>query len=138
MQHIVVIGQSYKKWNLENANLTRNEPDANVRAIEFYKLLYIHWRSQPNRVFITNPEHPPCLPCLCNQSAGSGALVPPGWGQSTDGLVVSRQAVNSGLDENEAELRVLIFAIALEMLADSDGLKILELANWIRYWSRLK
>jgi len=40
VQYIVVIGRSCKKWNLENANLTRNEPGANVRAIELYKLLY--------------------------------------------------------------------------------------------------
>ena len=30
--------------------------------------------------------------------------------------------MDAGLDENEAELRVLVFAVALEMLADGDGL----------------
>ena len=30
--------------------------------------------------------------------------------------------MDPGFDENEAELRVLVFAIALKMLADGDGL----------------
>ena len=30
--------------------------------------------------------------------------------------------MDSGFDENKAEFRVLVFAIALEMLADGDGL----------------
>lgn len=33
--------------------------------------------------------------------------------------------MDTGLDENETELRVLVLAVALEMLADSDGLKII-------------
>ena len=32
--------------------------------------------------------------------------------------------MDSGLDENETELGVLVFAVALEVLADSDGLHI--------------
>ena len=39
---------------------------------------------------------------LCNQSRGSGALISPGRGKDTDGLVVAREAVDTGLDENEA------------------------------------
>jgi len=31
--------------------------------------------------------------------------------------------VDTGLDENEAELSVLVLAVALEVLADGDGLK---------------
>lgn len=31
--------------------------------------------------------------------------------------------MNTGLDENETELGVLILAVALEMLADGDGLE---------------
>jgi hypothetical protein len=31
--------------------------------------------------------------------------------------------VDTGLDQNEAELGVLVLAVALEVLADSDGLK---------------
>ena len=30
--------------------------------------------------------------------------------------------MNAGLDENEAELAVLVLAVALQMLADGDGL----------------
>jgi hypothetical protein len=32
--------------------------------------------------------------------------------------------VDAGFDENEAEFGVLVFAVALEVLADSDGLEI--------------
>jgi hypothetical protein len=32
--------------------------------------------------------------------------------------------VDTGLDENETELGVLVLSVALEMLADSDSLKI--------------
>jgi hypothetical protein len=59
---------------------------------------------------------------LCDEGAGSGALVSPGWWEDTDGLVVSGQTVDTGLDQNEAELAVLVLAVTLEMLADSDGL----------------
>jgi hypothetical protein len=31
--------------------------------------------------------------------------------------------VDAGFDENETELRVLVFAVTLEMLADGDGLE---------------
>ena len=70
--------------------------------------------------------HPP-LPTTsssCHKRARSRALVSPGWWQHTDGLVVSREAVDAGLDENEAELGVLVLAVALEVLADGDGLNI--------------
>ena len=40
--------------------------------------------------------------CLCDEGRGGGALVPPGRGEGTDGLVVTREAVDTGLDENEA------------------------------------
>jgi hypothetical protein len=39
---------------------------------------------------------------LCDHGRGSGALVPPGGGQDTDGLVVAGETVDTGLDENEA------------------------------------
>ncbi len=38
---------------------------------------------------------------LCDKSGGSCALVSPGWGKGTNGLVVAGEAVNTGLDENE-------------------------------------
>lgn len=59
---------------------------------------------------------------LSNKSAGGGALVTPGGGQDTDGLVVAGETVDTGLDENETELGVLVLAVTLEVLADGDGL----------------
>lgn len=61
---------------------------------------------------------------LCDQGAGGGGLVLPGRGQNTDGLVVTGETVDTRLDENETELGVLVLAVALEMLADSDGLRV--------------
>lgn len=60
---------------------------------------------------------------LCDQGGGSGGLVAPGGGKDTDGLVVAGQTVDTGLDQNEAELGVLVLAVTLKVLADSDGLK---------------
>ena len=59
---------------------------------------------------------------LCDKGGSGGALVAPGGGEDTDGLVVAGQTVDTGLDQNEAELGVLVLAVALEVLADSDGL----------------
>jgi hypothetical protein len=59
---------------------------------------------------------------LCHERRCSGALVPPRRRQSANSLVVAAQAVDAGLDENEAEFAVLVLAVALEMLADGDGL----------------
>jgi hypothetical protein len=59
---------------------------------------------------------------LCDHGAGSGGLVAPGWWEDTDGLVVAGQTVDAGLDENQAELGVLVLAVALEVLADGDSL----------------
>lgn len=61
---------------------------------------------------------------LCDQSGSGGSLVAPGWGQDADGLVVAGKTVDTGLDENQAELGVLILAVALEVLADSDSLEL--------------
>ena len=63
-------------------------------------------------------------PRLSDERASRRALVPPGVGQGSDRLVVTRQAVDARLDENEAELAVLVLAVALEMLADGDGLDV--------------
>jgi len=46
----------------------------------------------------------------------------PGRRQNTNSLVVTRQAVNPGLDENEAELAVLVLAVALKVLSHGDSL----------------
>lgn len=59
---------------------------------------------------------------LSDQGAGSSTLVPPGRGEDTDGLVVTGQTVDTGLNQNETELAVLVLAVTLEVLADGDGL----------------
>lgn len=59
---------------------------------------------------------------LCNNSASSRTLILPRRRQRAHGLVVPRQAVDPGLDEDEAEFAVLVLAVALEVLADGDGL----------------
>lgn len=42
---------------------------------------------------------------LCDEGGGSGALVPPGRGKDTDGLIVAGETVDTRLDENEAAAR---------------------------------
>jgi hypothetical protein len=66
---------------------------------------------------ITHQDH-----YLCDQGAGSGALVSPGWWQNTNGFIVAGETVDTGLDENETELGILVLSVSLEMLADSDSL----------------
>lgn len=61
-------------------------------------------------------------PTLRDDGAGGSRLVLPGGRQDADGLVVAGQAVDTGLDENEAELGVLVLAVALKVLADGDSL----------------
>jgi len=68
---------------------------------------------------------------LGNQGAGGRRLVLPGRGEDTDGLVVAGQTVDTRLDENEAELGVLVLAVALKVLADGDSLN--QSAQYIRY-----
>ena len=59
---------------------------------------------------------------LCDDGAGGGALIPPSGRQDTHGLVVAGQAVDARLDQDEAELGVLVLPVALEVLPDGDGL----------------
>jgi hypothetical protein len=76
---------------------------------------------------------------LCDHGGRSSALVPPGRRQDTDGLVVAGQAVDAGLDENEAaarcqynfllqaqcanvQLSVAVLAVGREVLADGHSL----------------
>lgn len=59
---------------------------------------------------------------LCDHGAGGCALVFPVGLQNTNSLVVSAEAVDSRLNENKAELGVLVLSVALEVLADGDGL----------------
>lgn len=60
---------------------------------------------------------------LCNQGGSGGSLVAPGWGQNANGLVVTGETVDTGLNKNQAELGVLVLAVALKVLADSDSLQ---------------
>jgi len=76
---------------------------------------------------------------LCHQCARRRTLIPPGWWQGADRLVVSGEAVDTGFDQNEAELNalmssfknfqgfsahlgVLVLLVSLEMLANRNGL----------------
>lgn len=59
---------------------------------------------------------------LGNESAGSGGLVLPGGGKDTDRLVVTGKTVDTGLDKNQAELAILVLAVALKVLAHGNGL----------------
>ena len=61
-------------------------------------------------------------PRLCDNGAGGSRLVLPGRGEDADGLVVAGKTVNSGLDQNQAELGVAVLAVALKVLADSNSL----------------
>ena len=60
--------------------------------------------------------------CSCNEGRGGGRVVLESWGNLLLRLVVARKAVDAGLDENEAELGVLVLAVGLEVLADGDSL----------------
>lgn len=89
-----------------------------------------HDYHQPNRR--TNPS----LPAFVNPSrnhavttirlghhgGGGGSLVAPSGGQDADGLVVAGKTVDTRLDQNQAELGVLVLTVALKVLADGDGL----------------
>jgi hypothetical protein len=68
------------------------------------------------------PSSRPSSTCLCDDGAGGGGLVLPRGRQDTDGLVVAGETVDTRLDENEAELGVLVLPVALQVLADSDSL----------------
>lgn len=61
---------------------------------------------------------------LCDHGGSGGGLVLPVGGEDTDSAVVTGETVDTRLDENEAELGVLVLAVALEVLADRDGLEI--------------
>lgn len=68
--------------------------------------------------------------CLGHEGGGGGGLVAPGRRQDADGLVVAGQAVDTRLDQNQAELGVLVLAVALEVLADGDSLGKFRLVNY--------
>lgn len=58
----------------------------------------------------------------CDEGGGSRGLVPPVGRQLPCRLVIACNAVDAGLDKNKAELRVLVVAVALEVLPDRHGL----------------
>ncbi len=59
---------------------------------------------------------------LGDQGGGGGRIVLPVGSQLTGRLVVARQAVNLGFNQNQTELGVLVLAVALQVLADLHGL----------------
>jgi len=71
----------------------------------------------PGQILSSSPRN-----LLCDQGTGSGTLVSPSWGENTDGLVVTGETVDAGLNENQTKLGVLILSVSLEMLTNSYGL----------------
>lgn len=73
---------------------------------------------------------------LVHQSRGSGRLVlPVGW-QHGDGSVVSGQSVDSGLNQNQSELGVLVLSVSLQVLSDRDSLLDQEVQVLWDLWSQ--
>jgi len=101
------------------------------RQQQFSPFHRLYWRSLTRRAFEAPDAAQTPIPQvfakrgarLSDDGAGGGGLVLPGRGQDTDRLVVTGQTVDTGLDENEAELGVLVLAVALEVLADGDSLE---------------
>ena len=60
--------------------------------------------------------------CLGNHGTGSGRLVLPVSRKLTGGTVVTSKAVDSGFDQNQSELGVLVLSVALQVLSDLDSL----------------
>lgn len=44
---------------------------------------------------------------LCDEGGGSGALVPPGGREGTDGLVITRETVDTRLNQDKTAANVL-------------------------------
>jgi len=68
------------------------------------------------------PSFPHASVRLGDEGGGGGGLVLEVGGDLLGGLVVPGESVDSGLDENESELGVLVLPALLEMLSDVDGL----------------
>jgi hypothetical protein len=73
-------------------------------------------------VTIIQSDQPFSYVRLSDNGAGSSGLVLPGGRENTDSLVVTGQSVDTGLNENETELGVLILAVTLKVLADGNSL----------------
>lgn len=59
---------------------------------------------------------------IAKETERQGNVLLPGGGQGASTLVVAGKTVNAGLDENQAELGILVLARALKVLADGHGL----------------
>lgn len=59
---------------------------------------------------------------LGDQGGGGGRLVLPVWRKDTGGLVVSGETVDTGLDQDESELGVLVLSVLLKVLSHVDSL----------------
>lgn len=108
-----------RPWSLKRP---KNKPASNALLL---LLGFLHSRLHPSSTHGDNSsssskQQPGYR--LGDEGGGGGGLVAPGGGQDTDGLVVAGQTVDTGLDQNEAELGVLVLAVTLEVLADGDGL----------------
>lgn len=73
---------------------------------------------------------------LVDQSGGSSGLVLPVWWQDSNGSVVSGQSVDSRLDQNQSELRVLVLSVSLQVLSDRDSLLDQEVQVLWDLWSQ--
>jgi hypothetical protein len=76
---------------------------------------------------VKSVKHPitvrvPTSASLTDQSRGRGGLVLPIGRQVTDSLVVPRQSMNTGLDQNQSKLGITILSVTLKMLSDRHGL----------------
>lgn len=60
--------------------------------------------------------------CSGNERRGGGRVVFKSWWDLLFCLVVAGEAVNTGLDQDQTELGVLILPVGLEVLADSNSL----------------
>lgn len=60
--------------------------------------------------------------CLSHESGSGSGLVLEVGGNGPDSPVVTREPVHTRLDENQTELGVHVLPVALEVLADADGL----------------
>ena len=72
-------------------------------------------------------KHPQYKPLPGQVSSGNkrrcgGGVIFERWWDLLLGLVVAGQAVNTGLDQDQTELGVLVLPVGLEVLANSDGL----------------
>ena len=59
---------------------------------------------------------------LCDERWGGGGLVSPIGGQNAFSFVITRQTMDTALNQNQPKLWVLILSVALQMLSDGHRL----------------